>query len=124
MGITDKIKDGLAAVAIWLACAGVLAGLAYGLVLLGGEEPLDAPGWDCSAADKIERRGHCYPAEGWHFEEHPRYGRIAVRNLTATQEERDRDIDTARAWRKLTNAQRREILAGRATIYDYFDFAP
>jgi hypothetical protein len=51
------------------------------------------------------------------------FGRIAVRDITPTQRDRNLDIDTAAAWRDLTNAQRREILEHRATIYDYFDFS-
>jgi hypothetical protein len=122
MDTAQRIKDGFAAVAIWLVCASLLVGLAVGWAWLDGEDTLDAPGWDCSLADKSERTGKCYPANGWHFEDHPRFGKIAVRDLTATQKERDLDIDTAAAWRDLTNEQRREILANRATIYDYFDF--
>ena len=84
---------------------------------------LDPPGWNCRAVDEFNHTGKCYPEEGWHFEE--RNGRrVAVRDITPSQEDRDLDINTANAWKDLTNDQRREILAGRATIYTYFDFEP
>jgi hypothetical protein len=120
----EKIRNGFAAVAIWSACAGVLFAGTLGIEWLRGEKKLDPPGWDCSWLDEVEHRGQCFPMKGWHFEPHPSLGRIAVRDLTATQAERDTDIDTANAWHDLTNDQRREILAGHSTIYDYFDFSP
>ena len=119
----QKLRDTFAAVAIWVGSLGILVSLALGLNWLGGEERLSPPGWDCSQLDEVQHTGKCYPAEGWHFEEHPSLGRIAVRDLTATQAERDADIDTANGWRGLTNDQRSEILAGRATIYDYLEFS-
>jgi hypothetical protein len=65
MVTADKLKNGLAAVSIWLACVGVLVGLGFGFMWLAGEDALDAPGWDCSQADKFERTGECYPASGF-----------------------------------------------------------
>jgi hypothetical protein len=118
----ERIRNGIAAVAIWSACAGVLFAAAVGFEWLRGEKKLDPPGWDCSWLDEVEHTGQCFPMKGWHFEPHPTLGKIAARDLTPTQAERDTDIDTANAWNDLTNDERREILAGRATIYDYFDF--
>jgi hypothetical protein len=120
----QKISNGLAAVAIWSACVAVAVGFFLGVEWLRGEKKLDPPGWDCRFLDEVEHTGQSFPAKGWHFEPHPSLGRIAVRDLTATQAERDTDIDTANAWHDLTNDQRRDILAGHSTIYGYFDFSP
>jgi len=118
----QKIRIAFAAVAIWGACVGVLVAGALGIDWLRGEKKLDPPGWDCSQLDEAEHTGQCFPARGWHFEPHQSLGKIAVRDLTATQADRDTDLDTANAWSDLRNDQRREILAGHSTIYDYFDF--
>jgi hypothetical protein len=59
---------------------------------------------------------------GWHFEEDSSAERIAVHNITHTPAQRQADIDTAEQWENLSNAERKKILAGKATIYDFFDF--
>lgn len=120
----QKVRTAFAAVAIWGGCVAVGVSFFLGIDWLRGEKKLDPPGWDCRYLDEVEHTGQCFPAKGWHFEPHPSLGKIAVRDLTATQADRDSDLDTANAWKDLTNDQRRDILAGHSTIYDYFDFHP
>jgi len=125
LGLRQKIKDRVASVLVWLAVVAPIWGLVLGIDhFLGHDESLDPPGWDCSFLDKAEHTGQCYPAKGWHFEEHPAYGRIAVHDITATEDARQLDIDTAAAWRDLDNKKRQAILDGKATIYDVFEFTP
>ena len=120
----QKFRNGFAAVAIWGGCVAIAVGFFLGVDWLRGEKKLDPPGWDCSQLDEAEHTGQCFPMKGWHFEPHPALGKIAIRDLTATQADRDTDIDTANAWNDLTNDQRKEILAHRSTIYHYFEFNP
>jgi hypothetical protein len=104
-------------VLIWLACVALCVGALYACHLVTGDEALLPPGWFCDAGLEPGDRGHCYPAEGYHFEERGGH-RIAVHDI-ATPALRQRDLDTADAWSILTNKERQQILDGKATVYDF-----
>jgi len=108
-------------VLIWLACAALCVGALYACHLVAGEEALLPPGWFCDTGLGPGDRGKCYPTEGHHFEERGG-GRVAVHDI-ATPALRQRDLDTADAWRILTNEQRQQILDGNATVYDFAERA-
>jgi hypothetical protein len=86
----------------------------------GAEPPLRPPGWLCEEVSDGYTR--CSAAPGWHFEEIPGVGRAAIHDITRTRADRQRDIDLASGWRHLDNDQRRAILGGKASIYDFLDF--
>lgn len=84
---------------------------------LMGEVPLRPPGWACDETEKS-----CWPLEGYHFEDNEGLGLIAVHDGAPRWQVRKVDIDTASGWRLLNNRERREILDGKATIYDFLEF--
>jgi hypothetical protein len=48
--------------------------------------------------------------------------KIAVHDITRSEEERQKDLDIANGWYLLNNDERQAILDGHATIYDYVEF--
>jgi hypothetical protein len=81
------------------------------------EPPLHPPGWGCDEdAKQYWRLG------GYHFEEDKSLDRIAAHDVTPTLKARQKDINTAHGWRLLDNKERREILGGKANIYDFVEF--
>ena len=78
---------------------------------------LQPPGWDCAELEKT-----CWPLEGYRFEDNKKLGVIAVHDGVPSWKVRQEDIDTASGWRLLNNTQRRAILDGKATIYDFVVF--
>lgn len=101
---------------IWLACAAVVFGGLYACSLIL-EKPLLPPGWRCDHPLVPWDTPQCRPAEGYHFEEHGG-ARVAVHDIGAPAL-RQRDLDTADGWHLLNDKQRRQILDGKATIYDF-----
>ena len=123
--VVPKLLEGAAAVAIWSLCVAFIVAIRLGLGWLVGPPPLDPPGEECEVHyddfTGAPSGGQCWPLPGWHFEEALGYGRIAVQDLPASLADRQKDIDTARYWRKLNNEQRQRILDGEADIYDFVD---
>jgi hypothetical protein len=109
-------------VLIWLACAAVLFGLASILFFLTPEKPLRPPGWICDEPGPQWKTAGCVPAPGYHFEVRGS-GQAAVRDITHTPAARRKDLDISDGWDMLTNKQRRQIMDGEATIYDFVEFA-
>lgn len=102
-----------------LVCLAVFGMTNIGRSVLMDEVPLRPPGWAC---DETESKESCWPLEGYHFEDNEKFGLIAVRDGAPRWKVRKEDIDTACGWRLLNNRERREILDGKATIYDFVVF--
>ncbi len=108
------------AVAVGEIGAAAVIGGAMFFYWFGAEQPLRPPGWLCEEVSEGYTR--CSAAAGWHFEEIPGVGRAAIHDITRSPADRQRDIDLASGWRHLDNDQRRAILDGKASIYDFLDF--
>ena len=107
-------------VLIWLASVTICFVGAFGLLMLRSEEPLRPPGWICDAPGPQWKTAGCVPATGYHFEVRGNQ-QVAVHNITHSAAARQRDLDIGDAWDLLTNKQRRQILDGEATIYDFVE---
>lgn len=116
--ILTVLYDGVG-ILIWLACVAVCIGALYTCSLLMPEEPLRPPGWLCDAPGPQWKTAGCIPVKGYHFE--VRGKEWAAVHDVATPAIRQRDLDIAGAWHLLTNEQRKQVLDGKATIYEFVE---
>jgi hypothetical protein len=111
----------IAAILDWMACICLPISVALGINWLFWEDALPLPGWGCSVVvAEPARSSDCAVKRGWHTElDANAGGRVAIRDSSLTEQERQLDIDTARMWKHLSNAERSRIINSEATVYDF-----